>query len=85
MSSYIVRRTTIWPSNVTSTIVDECSTIEEAFDLMATYCKEDLALVNADWSYVKGFRITVDEKWDNGDTKTIKCARWDSYLKEVQR
>lgn len=80
MSNYIVRRTTNWSGTVTNTTVDECSTMKEALDLMETYRKEEQRLVVADWCHVTGFKITVDEKWDNGDIMTIADVKGGDYL-----
>lgn len=65
MTNYIVRRTSKWSGTVTNTTVDECSTMEEALDLMETYRKEEQGLVDADWCHVTGFYITVDERWND--------------------
>lgn len=80
MSNYLVRRTSKWSGTVTNTTVDECSTMEEALNLMATYIKEEQGLVDADWCHVTGFKITVDEKWDNGVIMTIADAKGGDYI-----
>ena len=54
--------------------------MEEALDLMETYRKEEQGLVNADWCHVTGFKITVDEKWDDGDIMTIATVKGGDYL-----
>jgi hypothetical protein len=32
---------------------------------MESYRKEEQGLVDADWCHVTGFKISVDEKWDD--------------------
>lgn len=79
MSNYVVRRNTNWSGTLTNTTVDECSTMEEALDLMETYRKEEQGLVDADWCHVTGFKITVDEKWDD-QVMTIAGVMGGDYL-----
>jgi len=79
MSNYVVRRTSKWSGTVTNTTVDECSTMEEALNLMETYRKEEQGLVLADWCNVTGFKITVDEKWDD-QVMTIADVMGGDYL-----
>lgn len=79
MSNYVVRRISKWSGTVTNTTVDECSTMEEALDLMETYRKEEQGLVDADWCHVTGFKISVDEKWENGDVMTIASVKGGDY------
>lgn len=78
MTNYIVRRTSKWSGTVTNTTVDECSTMEEALDLMETYRKEEQGLVDADWCHVTGFNITVDERW-NDLVMTIASVKGGDY------
>lgn len=79
MSNYVVRRISKWSHTVTNTTVDECSTMEEALDLLETYRKEEQGLVDADWCYVTGFKISVDERWDDGGIMTIASVKGGDY------
>ena len=79
MSNYVVRRTSKWSHTVTNTTVDECNTKRKALALMVNYMKEEQGLVDADWCHVTGFKITVDEKWDNGDIMTIASVKGGDY------
>lgn len=79
MSNYVVRRTSKWSGTVTNTTIDECSTMEEALELMETCRKEEQGLVDADWCHVTGFKITVDEKWDD-QVMTIAGVMGGDYL-----
>ena len=78
MSNYVVRRTVKWRSTVSITLVDKCSTMEEALDLMETYRKGEQGLVDTDWCDVTGFCISVDEKWD-GHVMTIASVKGGDY------
>lgn len=84
MSNYVVRRTSKWSHTVTTTTVDECSTMEEALDLMETYRKEEQRLVDADWCTVTGFSIAVYEKWHDYSSMVIASVKGGDY-EEVQR
>lgn len=80
MSNYVVRRTSKWSGTLTCTTVDECNTMKEALNLMATYIKEEQGLVDVDWCHVTGFKIAVYEKWDNGVIMTIADVKGGDYL-----
>ena len=63
---------------MTNTTVDECSTKEEALALMVIYMKDEQRLVDADWCHVTGFKISVDEKWDD-QVMTIASTKGGDY------